>query len=212
MKKIASQRQVSLTEAELVERLLTQEEAAYVLVVRMYHASMLRFARSLVGTTLAEEVVQDTWLALLKSLPGFEGRSSLKTWIFSILGNLAKSRLRSESHRIAIDPAAYPDDPTVHEERFDADGRWLLPPIPWHAETPEALLNAEQLGLCLEQVLARLPPLQQAVLTLRDREGLKMEDICNILTLSATNGRVLLHRARVSLHSAIERYERDEEC
>lgn len=199
-------------DVELVRRLLAREDDAFAVAVAAYQGKMLRLAKAMVGEAFADEVVQETWLAVLKGLPGFEGRASLKTWILSILSNIAKSRLRHEARAISVNPRWEENPPFQEEERFDAQGHWQSPPLPWHEETPEALLNAEQLRLCLEAALAALPPAQQAVLTLHDVEGLPMEEICNILAISATNGRVLLHRARTRLRAAVEEFEKEERC
>jgi RNA polymerase sigma-70 factor, ECF subfamily len=184
-------------EAELVRQLLSHDEHAFSLVVRAYQGKMLRLARALVGEALAEEVVQETWLAVLKALPDFEGRARLKTWILHILCNIAKSQLRREARSART--TQWWDDGPPGEARFDANDQWRSPPCPWQEETPEALLKAEELRQCIESAIAALPPAQQAVLTLRDLEGLAMDEICNILEISPTNGRVLLHRARARL-------------
>lgn len=207
-----TERLLPAEDAELVHRLLAGDDDAVTVVVATYQGKMLRFAKAMVGEAIADEVVQETWLAVLKGLPEFEGRASLKTWIFSILSNIAKSRLRYESRRSSVN-LDWEADPSAPEQgRFDAKGRWQSPPLPWHEETPEALLNAEQLRRCLEDAIAALPPAQQAVLTLHDVEGLPMDEICNILEISATNGRVLLHRARAQLRVAVEDFEKEERC
>jgi RNA polymerase sigma-70 factor, ECF subfamily len=197
-------------EAELVRQLLSHDEHAFTLAVRAYQGKMLRLARALVGEAMAEEVVQETWLAVLKALPDFEGRARLKTWILRILCNIAKSQLRREA-RSARTTQWWDDDPPG-EARFDANGQWQSPPCPWQEETPEALLKAEELRQCIESAIAALPPAQQAVLTLHDIEGLAMDEICNILAISPTNGRVLLHRARARLWAAVENYEKERGC
>jgi RNA polymerase sigma-70 factor (ECF subfamily) len=205
-------RHLSLPEdAELVRQLLSHDEHAFTLVVQAYQGKMLRLARALVGEAMAEEVVQETWLAVLKALPNFEGRARLKAWILRILCNIAKSRLRYEACR-ARTGKQWDDDALPGEARFDAKGQWQSPPFPWQEETPEVLLKAEELRRCIENAIAALPPAQQAVFTLRDLEGLAMDEICNILEISPTNGRVLLHRARARLWAAVEDYEKGRGC
>lgn len=193
-----------------MRQLLSHDEHAFTLTVRAYQGQMLRLARALVGETMAEEVVQETWLAVLKALPDFEGRARLKTWILHILCNIAKSQLRREARSTRT--TQWWDDDPPGEARLDANGQWRSPPCPWQEETPEALLKAEELRQCIESAIAALPPTQQAVLTLHDMEGLAMDEICNILAISPTNGRVLLHRARARLWAAVENYEKERGC
>lgn len=199
-------------DADLIKRLLARDEQAFTLVVRTYHGRMLYLARTFVGEAVADEVVQEAWLAVIKALPAFEGRSSLKTWILRILTNLAKSRLRHEVRSIAVGDLWDEDSPALPAARFDTSGYWKTPPLPWHEETPEAILGSDELRDCLKKALAALPLLQREVITLRDIEGLTMADICNILEVKETHARVLLHRARARVRSAIEDYQRGKGC
>ncbi len=194
----------------LVKQLLAGDEAAFTGVVERYHGPHLRFARLFVGNAaVAEEVVQDTWLAVLKGLPAFEGRSALKSWIFSILANRAKSRAVREKRTIAFSDLSAPSsesEPAVDPDRFTSAGAWSTPPGRWNEDTPEVLLlHREALGV-VEQAMTALPAAQRAVVTLRDVEGLGAGEVCNILEISETNQRVLLHRARSRLRAALERY------
>ena len=199
-------------DADLVRRLIAREESAFNEAVRAFHAKMLRLARTLVGEAIADEVVQEAWIAVLKALPGFQGRSRLGTWILGIVGNVARTRLRKEARTVRLQPSLDGELAPWGEERFDATGHWSPAPLPWHNETPEALLATEELHKHLDTALAALPALQRAVLTLRDMDGLEMDEICNILQISSTNGRVLLHRARNRLRAAIEDFEREYAC
>lgn len=196
----------------LVEQLLARDEQAFVQLVRAYHGRMRYLARVVVGEAYADEVVQETWLAVLGALSGFEARSSLKTWIFRILSNTARSRVRREGRSIATGDLVNEEDPALPATRFDPSGQWKTPPLPWHAETPEALLASDQLRQCLEKALALLPTSQRVVIVLRDIEGIAMAEICNILGVQETNARVLLHRARTRLRAVIEAYERGQGC
>ncbi len=194
----------------LVKQLLAGDEAAFTGVVERYHGPLLRFARLFVGNAaVAEEVVQDTWLAVLKGLPAFEGRSALKSWIFGILANRAKSRAVREKRTIAFSELSAPgseSEPAVDPDRFTSAGAWSTPPRRWNEDTPEALLlHREALGV-VEQAITALPAAQRAVVTLRDVEGFGAAEVCNILEISETNQRVLLHRARSRLRAALERY------
>lgn len=202
----------NVDEQELIRGLLARDEQAYAAAVRSYHGGMLRFARAIVGDAIAEEVVQEAWIAILKGLSDFEGRSSLKTWIYSVLGNIARSRRRREARTVSMGDGWSEDNTSPLASRFDEGGHWSDPPVPWHEESPEALLSSEELRRCLEKLLAALPEAQRSVLTLRDAEGLEMDRICNILGISETNARVLLHRARTRLRAGVERHVRGEEC
>jgi RNA polymerase sigma-70 factor (ECF subfamily) len=199
-------------ERELVEALRAGDQAAFEQLVRMYNASLLRVARLFVSSrAVAEEVVQETWLGVLNGIGRFEGRSSLKTWIFRILTNVAKSRGVRESRSIPFS-ALEGDEPAVDPERFrPADdpvepGAWATPPVP----LPEqALLSRETLSV-IEAAIEALPPAQRAVITLRDVEGWSSEEVRNALDVSETNQRVLLHRARSKVRRALEDYVSEE--
>ncbi|NOX92072.1 MAG: RNA polymerase sigma factor [Gammaproteobacteria bacterium] len=168
---------------------------------------MVHLARAIVGEAIADEVAQEAWVAVLRALPGFERRSSLKTWILRIVSNTAKSRLRHESRTVSLDES-FEESPIVDPARFKPNAHWASPPAMWHADTPDALLASTELRNCISDALAVLPPLQRAAVTLRDMQGLSMEVICKVLEVSESNGRVLLHRARSRIQMAIEEYEK----
>ncbi|MFE8600361.1 RNA polymerase sigma factor [Archangium violaceum] len=194
------------SDQELVQRLLRRDEAAFARLVDTYHFRLLRLALPLVGSrSVAEETVQDTWLAILDGLAGFEGRCSLKTWMFHILLNRARSRAAKEGRSLpfsALGPAE--EGPVEESERFTAAGMWAVPPSPWGVESPEALVLRGEAMECIEEVLAQLPANQRAVVTLRDVEGLEAEEVRELLQLSESNQRVLLHRGRAKLRRALE--------
>jgi RNA polymerase sigma-70 factor (ECF subfamily) len=195
----------------LVRRLLDRDEAAFESLVERYHAALVRLAILFVGDqSVAEEVAQDTWVAVLNGLRSFEGRASLKTWIFSILTNKAKTRGVRERRSIPFSALAGPDatddDAAVDPARFASTGRWTTAPARWDDHTPERLLLGRESRVYLEAALADLPPNQRAVVTLRDIEGLEPAEVCNVLDISETNQRVLLHRGRSRLRAALERY------
>jgi RNA polymerase sigma-70 factor (ECF subfamily) len=185
------------------------DERVFTELVQSWSGVMLRVALVRVGSrSIAEEVVQEAWLTMLRDLDRFERRSSLRTWVLGIVVNLARSRARAERRSVALSD----DDggPVVGSARFhpsDAGrwpGHWALGPVPW--PTPEdALLAGETREVILEAVVA-LPPAQREVLVLRDLEGLSAVEACNVLGLSDTNQRVLLHRARSRVRNALERY------
>jgi RNA polymerase sigma-70 factor (ECF subfamily) len=163
---------------------------------------------------IAEEVTQETWVAVLKGIRHFEGRSSLKTWIFSILTNQAKTRSRRESRSVPFSALAEAQEdadgdfePAVDPARFKDDGWWRddSHPHEW-SKTPESDYLTTELRECAQRAIDALPPAQKQAITLRDIEGLSSEEVCNVLRVSETNQRVLLHRARSKVRRALEQY------
>lgn len=202
---------VAADERRLVEALRKGDEAAFEQLIRMYHASLLRVARLYVSSrSVAEEVVQETWVGVLNGIARFEGRSSLKTWIFRILTNTAKTRGIREGRSVPFSSLQGDDlsRPTVDPERFlpsdhSVDpGAWATPPVP----LPEQALLAEETLQIVEAAIEALPPAQRAVITLRDVEGWSSDEVRNALELTETNQRVLLHRGRAKVRRALEEY------
>ena len=171
-----------------------------------YGPSLLRVAQLFVSSrAVAEEVVADTWLAVVTGLERFEERSALKTWLFSILTNKAKTRGQREARSLPFSSFVGDGDEgetAVDVDRFARDGHWSAPP----RGVPEERLLAGEARRVIDAAIAALPPNQQAVITLRDVEGLSGEEVCNVLGLSETNQRVLLHRARAKVRTTFERY------
>jgi len=193
----------------LVRKLLAGDEAAFTEVVERLHTPLIRFALLFVANReVAEEVVQDTWVAVLNGLPSFQGRSALKSWIFSIVANRAKSRAVRDKRTVTFSElsSADPEEPAVDPDRFTANGAWASPPARWDGDTPEKLLLHGEALAVVDTALAGLPPNQRAVVTLRDVDGLDAADVCNVLAISETNQRVLLHRGRSRIRSALEQY------
>jgi RNA polymerase sigma-70 factor (ECF subfamily) len=187
-------------DAELLGRLRSGDEQAFVFLVERYHGSMLRIATAFVPSrAVAEEVVQDTWLAALHGLSRFEGRSSLRTWLFRILVNRARSTGAREHRSVPVADAG----PAVDATRFGVDGAWVAPPELW-IEEAESRLAAGNLGALLQAALEDLPDRQREVVTLRDVEGMSSQEACAVLGISEANQRVLLHRGRSKLRSALE--------
>ena len=198
-------------EATLVDALRRRDEQAFLEVVRRYQGSLLRLAQTFVGTrAVAEEVVQDAWLGVLQGIARFEGRSSLKTWLFRILVNRARTRGEREGRSIPFTDLTGPE-PAVPAERFrgaddpEAPFHWARPPQAWGGSPEERLLAVESMEH-IARAIAALPAAQRTVITLRDVEGLSGDEVCNILEISDTNQRVLLHRARSKVRAALERY------
>jgi RNA polymerase sigma-70 factor (ECF subfamily) len=198
-------------ERELVEALRAGDESAFAALVDRYHPSLVRLARMYVREqSVAEEVAQETWLAVLNGIDRFEGRSSLKTWLFRILTNRAKTRGERERRSVPFSSIADADEPAVDPDRFRPEGDqypggWKENPAPWEGDPEDRLLAGEARALILEEI-EKLPPNQRAVITLRDIEGFGSEEVRNVLELSDTNQRVLLHRARAKVRRALEQY------
>jgi RNA polymerase sigma-70 factor (ECF subfamily) len=203
------------SESSLVEALRRGDEAAFMFLVTQYQTGLVRLARTFVrDEATAEEVVQETWLAVLRGIDRFEGRSSLKTWIFRILINRAKTRAVRDARTVtfsSLEGTTDDNDPAVDPSRFRSlddsqwPGHWLYPPLEWDATPEELALSRETRGV-IDDAMAALPPLQRQVITLRDIEGWNADEVCNALGISETNGRVLLHRARSKVRAALERY------
>jgi RNA polymerase sigma-70 factor (ECF subfamily) len=200
----------------LVARLRCRDEAAFRGLVDRYERSLLRLALLYVSDrAVAEEVVQETWMGVLAGLDRFEARSSLKTWIFRILINRAKTRGAREGRSIPFsalgEAAGETPEPTVDPDRFyppdDARqaGQWLTPPRDWDT-SPERWVLTGEVYACLRDALVSLPAAQRAVITLRDVEGWTSGEVCHVLGISETNQRVLLHRARTKARAALEGY------
>jgi RNA polymerase sigma-70 factor (ECF subfamily) len=203
---------VSLSDEQLVAALRAGDEAAFRAVVRDWHSPLLRVAQIFVPTrAVAEEVVQETWLRVLGALERFEGRSSLKTWVFRILVNTAKTRAQREGRTIpfsALQDAARVPQAAVEPERFLPDdhphhpGGWAVPP----RDLPEDRLLAAETRDRIAAAIEALPANQRAVISLRDVEGWSSDEVRNALELSEVNQRVLLHRARARVRQALEDY------
>lgn len=187
------------TDVELLNRLRDGDEEAFVTLVARYQQPMLRLACTMAPSqAVAEEAVQDTWMGVVRGIERFEGRSSLKTWLFRILANRARSA-GSREHRHAQLDSLHSVDPT----RFDADGNWADPLQPW-ADDADNRLDAATWSPVLKSALKELPPHQRQVVMLRDMEGLTGSEVCAVLDITAGNQRILLHRGRSRLRAIIE--------
>jgi RNA polymerase sigma-70 factor (ECF subfamily) len=187
-------------DAELVARLRAGDEQAFVALVTRHHAAMLRLAGSFVSSTaVAEEVVQDTWVGVLRGIDGFAERSSFRTWLLRILVNRARSTGVRERRSVAVGDAG----PVVDGSRFDASGAWMSPPQHW-IEDSDDRLQAQALAGHIKKTLSELPARQREVVVLRDVDGLSSDEVCQVLEISDANQRVLLHRGRSHLRQALE--------
>jgi len=184
-------------------------------LVERYSPSMLRIAQLYTPSrAVAEDVVQETWVGVLQGLDRFEGRSSLKTWIFRILTNRAKTRGQRERRSIPFsslaDRESEGNEPAVDPSRFHGDddrfaNGWASPPTSWEDVPEDRLLSTETLSK-VEEAIAELPEMQRLVITLRDIDGWSSQEVCNFLDITETNQRVLLHRARSKVRKALEEY------
>ena len=203
-----------MNELELLGALRRGDERAFTTLVDLHGAGMLRLARAYVrDRDVAEEVVQEAWIGVLRGIDRFEGRSSLRTWLFRIVANLARTRAVREARSVPLSALAAADveeeGPSVPPERFRGPedrwaGHWAIPPEPW-GRPEQALLSAETRARVAAAIDA-LPGMQRRVITLRDVEGWSAKEVCNVLELSETNQRVLLHRARTKVRHALDEY------
>jgi RNA polymerase sigma-70 factor (ECF subfamily) len=200
-------------DADLIVALRDGDEAAFALLVDRYHAALVRLARLYVSDATAEDVVQETWLGFLRGLSRFEGRASLKTWLFRILMNRARTRaardgrsiplstlgLEAEAFEPAVDPARFrpADDPRW-------PGHWLVAPST--DDLPEQRVLTGELNDQVRTAVATLPPAQRQVVMLRDMHGFSSDEVCHLLRLTDANQRVLLHRGRSKVRAALEAY------
>jgi RNA polymerase sigma-70 factor, ECF subfamily len=205
-----AQRSRRRDESALIASLRAGDEQAFMQLVEEYTPGMRRLALTFVRTpALADDVVQEAWLGVLKGLDRFEGRSSLRTWIYTIVANIARTRAVREVRTVPLSSLAPEDaddgEPSVDPDRFVAEGHWSRPIEPWRR-----VLDAEARGV-IDSAIANLPPLQAQVIQLRDIEGWSSEEVRNVLQISETNQRVLLHRARSKVRAALEDYLGDDD-
>ena len=195
-------------EAALVASLRSGDETAFAELVDELHGGLLSFAGTFTSSAaLAEDIVQETWLAVIRGLHAFEARSSIKTWIFSILVRRARTMAARDARQSGPRLDGSPTAPeTEWEPGQGRRGLWEQPPVPWALEDPAAIYQSRETLEVLQAALDALPEAQRQVVLLRDVEGLPATDVCNILDLSETNQRVVLHRGRARLRRALDRY------
>ncbi|GAA5057644.1 RNA polymerase sigma factor [Nocardia callitridis] len=201
------------TDDVLVRRLRHGDEAAFALILDAWSGSMLRLAQSFVSTPAsAEEVVQDTWIAVIRGIDGFEGRSTLKTWVFRILVNTSKKRGMKEHRTIPFGSLLAEDgNPTVDPTRFRPvgdphPGHWRPGREPQRHSEPEAAAERVEMREIIAAAMTELPDRSRIVLTLRDAEGYSSDEVCELLGITAGNQRVILHRARAAVRVRLENY------
>jgi len=190
----------------LLDEMQLGKDEAFNALIRRYHGAMIRIARAQVRSdALAEEAVQEAWIAILKGYRRFERRSSLRTWMFRIVINRARTHAARESRG---DWLRELDDPSVDDTRFPEQGRWVIPPRSW---TPEQHLLGRETMQVIEAAIEQLPEMQQQVITLRDAYGWDAREVCELHGISDANQRILLHRARARVRRALEEFFSSEE-
>lgn len=188
-----------IREDDLLEKLRAGDDTAFATLVETYHGRLVRLARSIVASReVAEEVVQDTWLAAVRGIGRFEGRSSLRTWLFHICLNRARTTAGKEGRSSPVDPQG----PAADAAWFSGDGSWTSPVEPW-PDLVDDRVTAAALAERAKRVIEQLPAPQQQVVILRDVEGLSSTEVCNLLAITEANQRVLLHRGRTRIRSAL---------
>ncbi len=196
-----SRSEQALADQDLVSRLRTGDEDAFVAVVERYHTQLVRLASAFVsGSGSAEDVAQETWLARITGIDRFESRSSLRTWLFQICVNRARSVGEREHRSVPVDHV----EASVDAEQFTPTGAWTSPPAPWPDWSGDPSDDAD-LVATIRMAITRLPGMQRLVVTMRDLDGLTSGEVCQVLSISEANQRVLLHRGRGNVRASIQR-------
>ena len=190
-----------MEDLELLAQMLAGDEKAFTELVARYNSTLIRVARYYVGSDAsAEDVAQETWIAVIRGVSSFEGRSTFKTWLFHILVNRARSVGSREHRMIAVDPN---ESSGLAPSRFDQGGMWREPPVPFTDVIENGMVNQRIVQL-VREAISLLPEPQQAVVTLRDVEGLSTKEVADLLELSEANARVILHRGRTRVRADVE--------
>ena len=189
------------SEDELLVRLRAGDESAFLELVGQHHRQLIRLASAFVARAeTAEDVAQETWLAVLRGIDRFEGRSALRTWLFQICANRARSIGAGERRSVPVENV----EPAVDAEQFTPTGAWTSPPVPWPDAAAHAAYDADLVEL-IRLTIGELPTMQQSVVTMRDLDGLTSAEVCQVLSITESNQRVLLHRGRERIRSAISK-------
>ncbi len=189
------------------------DQTLFAALVRDHHRALIALATPIVGVSEAEEVVQNAWVKAHRAIAGFEGKARVRTWLSRIVINEAKMQLRARKKEVLF--ADFGDENLTEDalaDRFNHSGGWQHPPANWHVDSPDALLMGSDLKDCLDRLLNKIPTNQRAILEMRDTSELPFEEICNTLSVSASNARVVLHRARTQLFKLVDHYQETGEC
>lgn len=198
---------------EKLNRMKNGDLSIFSELVRDHHHALIALATPIVGASEAEEVVQNAWVKAYKAIPDFQGRAKIRSWLSQIVINEARMLLRSRKKELLfVDTENYDNPIDTFVDCFNQDGSWRKPPVSWQFDSPESLLMAADLQDCLEKLLSKMPDQQRAMLEMRDSCELPFEEICNNLSISASNARVLLYRARAQLFKLIDHYQETGEC
>lgn len=200
----------SANTGEILKALKKDKDAVFAQLVAAHHTALLALARTIIGADDCEEVVQEAWISAYRGIDGFEGRSALRTWLTRIVINQARARMRKGGREFNLDLPA--EEFQAYPGRFSEEGEWSSPPREWGYDSPEDLLQERNLLDCLHKHMDGLPANQRVALELRDLQGLELDEICNMLEVSASNARVLLHRARTQLFNMVDHYQETGEC
>lgn len=189
-------------QSECIQKILNGDQLAIEQLVTHHHACLYRLATAIVGNANADEVVQEAWISAIGAIADFKGRSSIKSWLSRIVINKAKTLLRAQNRS--------PEQSMVDQQafQFKQDGHWQVPPCLWDLAGPEQLYENQQLFQRVKRTIEALPESQQLVIIMHDIDTQPMKEICNILQITASNARVLLHRARNTLYLAIDQYNK----
>ena len=200
----------TVDESALIAALRTGDDAVFAQLVDQYSPSMLRIARGYVKShESAEDVVQDVWIGVVKGIAKFEGRSTIRTWLFAVLVNIAKARAirerRDAEHAVAVFTGRTVDPARFRPAGDQLPGHWKEPPAPF-PQTPEGSMLDKELIAIAEREIQRLPEIQRIVVSLRDMLGFDSNEVCELLSISKANQRVLLHRGRAAVRQELEDY------
>lgn len=189
-----------------------RDEAAFAALVGEHHRALMAIASPIVGASEAEEVVQNAWIKAYNAWDGFRGDAAARSWLTRIVINEARMQLRSRKRERFFSDLDADTSPDMLQERFRSDGRWRHPPVAWGTDDPSDLLASDILEECLENELGQMTRQQRGVFELRERGGLSFAEICAELGVSASNARVLLHRARSAMFQVVDHYQETGEC
>lgn len=199
-------------DGDRLHRLREGDRQLFAELVRDHHRALMALVQAMVGASHAEEVVQSAWLKAYLAIGQFEGRSSVRTWLGSIALNEARMHLRQTAREVSLDALTEDAGDDALAGRFDAGNHWRQGPAHWHGDSPEGLLMQADLADCLQRLLTSMPQAQRLLLELRDVHELPFDEICNTVGVSASNARVLLHRARRHLFALVDHYQETGEC